>query len=144
MPRVRDCRFWRIKAVRPRNRFTEELYPSRKSTGGVSLAMAHRKKTRTIEGAGMMRAIRHAFGAMALAAILGGCGTAYISPSVPQDDPNVDVVPVTALTVKHANSATYTPRALPAVFFRSAGATGSVRGVGQQSQPSQLTGRLNH
>ncbi len=51
---------------------------------------------------------------------LFGCGTAYISPSVPDDDPNVNVLVLTNDVVQQANKSPYTPKPLPAAFFRTA------------------------
>ncbi|MGB0797693.1 MAG: polysaccharide biosynthesis/export family protein [Planktomarina sp.] len=88
-------------------------------------------------------------GACALA--LTGCGTAYISPDVPLDDPNVQVIPLTQSTATAANTSRYRPKSLPAVFFRnSGGAAGAVRGAGvtpelsldRQERPKALAMRL--
>ncbi|MEM7176190.1 MAG: polysaccharide biosynthesis/export family protein [Pseudomonadota bacterium] len=85
-----------------------------------------------------------------LAALLGGCGTAYVSSSVPDNDDQVTIVELNTQTVQSANRSTYTPRTLPAVFFQSAGTTGPARGVGvipsgslpEQARPGQPSRRL--
>ncbi|MGR3573102.1 polysaccharide biosynthesis/export family protein [Brevirhabdus sp.] len=64
---------------------------------------------------------------------LAGCGAAYITPSVSEgyaSGAKVRVVPVTPESVLVANRSTYRPETLPAVFFRNAGAGGSLRGLG--------------
>ena len=55
---------------------------------------------------------------------LAGCGSVYISPDVPGDDPNVDVVPLSMATVKAANASRYQPKSLPAVFYKTAAGQG--------------------
>ena len=72
----------------------------------------------------------------ALALLLSGCGVAYISPDVREDDPNVIVVPMTAQTVAQANFAPYRPRSVPSVFYQSAGGAGGVRGIGAVPEAS--------
>lgn len=59
---------------------------------------------------------------------LTGCGSIYNSPAVTagvDGNTNVRVVPITGESIIQANSSEYTPRALPAIFGRTAGA-GSV------------------
>ena len=46
-------------------------------------------------------------------AILNNCGALYISPTVPLNDPDVQIVEVTQGVVKIANGSAYSPRALP-------------------------------
>lgn len=73
---------------------------------------------------------------VASAMVLSGCGTVYISSSVPQDDPNVAVVALTSGTVDQANRSRYTPRSLPAAFFQTAGTGGgAARGAGALPDP---------
>ena len=67
---------------------------------------------------------------------LSGCGTAYISPSVPTDDPNVDVISITPATLAKANQSPYVPRQLPAAFFQTAGGGSGLRGAGASPQPA--------
>ncbi|MGV6839095.1 MAG: polysaccharide biosynthesis/export family protein [Planktomarina sp.] len=73
---------------------------------------------------------------------LTACGQVYISPDVPMDDPNVQVVSLTAQTVDAANASHYHPKSLPAVFTQNVGAGGTPRGAGALPQPSaQLQNR---
>ncbi len=51
---------------------------------------------------------------------LVGCGAAYISPSVPDDDPNVNVLVLTNDVIRDANKSPYDPKPLPEAFFRTA------------------------
>lgn len=75
-----------------------------------------------------------AFRLIALLALLTatGCGISYQSPKVTEreDGSPVIVVPLSAQTVAQANASPYTPRALPAVFYATAGGSGAVTGVG--------------
>lgn len=66
----------------------------------------------------------------ALALSLSGCGVAYISPDVPQDDPNIQVIALTSDSIAAANNSSYRPKALPAIFFQNAGGGGALRGSG--------------
>ncbi|MGB0799978.1 MAG: polysaccharide biosynthesis/export family protein, partial [Planktomarina sp.] len=66
---------------------------------------------------------------------LSACGAAYISPDVPVDDPNVDVVVMSGASISNANRSRYTPKSLPAVFFQTAGGAGAVRGAGATPDP---------
>jgi polysaccharide export outer membrane protein len=52
-----------------------------------------------------------------------GCGAAYISPSIPTDDPNVDVVVLTDDVIRQANQSLYDPKPLPQAFFQTATST---------------------
>lgn len=72
----------------------------------------------------------------ALALTLAGCGAAYISPDVPGDDPNVQVMPLTADVIAQANASKYHPKSMPAAFFQNAGGGGTVRGTGAAPNPS--------
>ncbi|WP_298491107.1 polysaccharide biosynthesis/export family protein [uncultured Maritimibacter sp.] len=62
----------------------------------------------------------------------------------------VEIVPLTAQTVKAANQSTYQPRTLPAIFAHTAGLGGSPRGIGtlpdgafaQEPRPGSLETRL--
>ncbi|QYX57394.1 polysaccharide biosynthesis/export family protein [Roseovarius sp. SCSIO 43702] len=86
----------------------------------------------------------------ALAFLLSGCGVAYISPDVRANDPNVQVIEMDAASVAAANRSSYSPKTVPAAFFRNAGGAGSLRGVGatpdpavdRQVKPSSLPMRL--
>lgn len=78
---------------------------------------------------------RNSLGVIAMAALLSGCGAVYFSPRVPTDDPNIDVVPVTANAVLQANAQPYAPKSLPSVFFRAAGGSGAGRGAGALPEP---------
>ena len=86
-----------------------------------------------------------------VALALSGCGAVYISPSViAKEDGSVQVVPLTAQVANAANSSTYNPKEIPAVFFQNAGAGGSLRGTGaipdpvfdQQQRPRALELRV--
>lgn len=80
---------------------------------------------------------RAIFGAALLA--LGGCGVAYISPSVKEavgTDAKVRVVKLTPETVLVANRSTYRPSSLPPVFYANAGTGGGARGVGALPEPA--------
>ena len=82
--------------------------------------------------------------------VVSGCGAAYISPSVNADSESVTVVPLTLQTVHSANKSRYTPKVLPAVFSRNAGAGGAVRSAGAlpeaalqlQRRPTVVTTRI--
>ena len=41
--------------------------------------------------------------------ILSGCGVAYFSPDLSEDDPNIDIIPLTADSITQANASPYTP-----------------------------------
>lgn len=68
--------------------------------------------------------------AIAVSLLLSGCGAAYISSKVKDDDGNVRIVPLTSETVLTANQSTYQPRPLPAAFFATAGGPSAGRGIG--------------
>jgi polysaccharide export outer membrane protein len=61
----------------------------------------------------LFHTIEHRIALITSLAILNNCGTLYISPTVPLNDPNVQIVEVTQGVVKIANSSAYSPRALP-------------------------------
>ncbi|PRX37582.1 polysaccharide export outer membrane protein [Meinhardsimonia xiamenensis] len=65
-------------------------------------------------------------------ALLTGCGAAYVSPDVREaaGPVEVQVVPVTPVTLPRANAVPYRPRTLPAAFAALAGASGQWRGAG--------------
>ncbi|UWR35712.1 polysaccharide biosynthesis/export family protein (plasmid) [Sulfitobacter sp. W027] len=67
--------------------------------------------------------------------LLTGCGVAYISPKVSEAGSKVRIVPLTSETVLAANSSTYQPKQLPAVFFQTAGGAGGLRGAGPTPSP---------
>ncbi len=88
-----------------------------------------------------------------LGLFLTGCGTAYISPSVSDQDAGAKlrVVSLTPESVLIANSSNYRPKELPAAFFQNAGnGGGALRGAGavpepafaRQSRPTQIQTRL--
>lgn len=58
---------------------------------------------------------------------LTGCGAIYVSPKLDADSDHVQVVPLTAQTVRAANAAPYQPRQVPDVFLRTAGVSGVER-----------------
>lgn len=63
---------------------------------------------------------------------LAGCGSAYIAPSVSTQDVsgvNVQVLPITARSVRVANSSAYTPKSLPSAFYQTAGNNPNTRGL---------------
>lgn len=66
---------------------------------------------------------------------LSACGAAYISPLVPDNDPDVDVIVLTGDAIKQANAASYTPKSLPSVFFQKAETGGALRGAGAAPDP---------
>ncbi|WP_334062911.1 polysaccharide biosynthesis/export family protein [Limimaricola cinnabarinus] len=63
--------------------------------------------------------------------MLGGCGVSYNSASVQEQAQGlpVEVIGLTSRSLARANSAPYTPRSLPAIFYQTAGG-GSLRGMG--------------
>lgn len=70
---------------------------------------------------------------LAVALVLSGCGSAYVSPVVSQHDADLDVrvVALTGETVIVANrESDYTPPSLPAYFSQSAGYGPGLRGAG--------------
>lgn len=73
---------------------------------------------------------------IALIATLTACGSAYISPDVPDDDPNVSVVPLTTAVISQANRSRYTPKSLPREFFTTVRGTGVLRSAGVLPAPS--------
>ncbi|MFC3119468.1 polysaccharide biosynthesis/export family protein [Jhaorihella thermophila] len=79
---------------------------------------------------------------LASALVLAGCGVIYNAPHVSEgvDDSGVKVrvVPVTPETVAMANRTPYTPKALPAAFFASAGGAGGMKGAGALPEPALL------
>jgi len=68
--------------------------------------------------------------------ILGGCGSAYITPKVVETDGQVRVVDMTSKSVSVANKSRYKPKQLPAVFFQNAGSGTGARGAGTPPVPS--------
>ena len=78
--------------------------------------------------------MKHLIAVLSLLAI-SGCGAAYISSKV-VDDESVTIVEMTPATVLAANKSTYRPKELPEVFFARAGAPSAGRGVGALPQPS--------
>nr|WP_311135478.1 polysaccharide biosynthesis/export family protein [Yoonia maricola] len=97
----------------------------------------------------MNTAIRYWFLGGFAAAMLGACGTAYVSPQVTAEDGKVRIVPLTAETVVEANSDRRTPQDIPDAFFQNAGSPSAVRGAGaaplpslaEQQRPAALTTR---
>lgn len=78
-------------------------------------------------------------------AALAGCGVVYHSPVVREGDERVRVVAMTPETVLVANRSEYYPKALPHVFFATAGyGSPSYAGTAAPapSQTRQLRGRL--
>lgn len=61
----------------------------------------------------LFHTIAHRIALITSLAVLNNCGTLYISPTVPLNDPNVQIVEVTQGVVKIANGSAYSPRALP-------------------------------
>ncbi|SLN66099.1 polysaccharide biosynthesis/export family protein [Roseisalinus antarcticus] len=73
-----------------------------------------------------------------LALLVAGCGAVYTSPRVLEsasDGARVRVVEMNAETVELANRASYTPRALPAIFDVTAGTGSGLRGAGALPEP---------
>ncbi|WP_136635903.1 polysaccharide biosynthesis/export family protein [Pseudooceanicola onchidii] len=81
--------------------------------------------------------------------VMTGCGTAYISSKVVDND-DVSIVEMTRVSVQAANASTYTPKDLPQVFFASAGGPSAGRGAGPlpptavdpERRPAALTLRV--
>lgn len=70
---------------------------------------------------------------------LSGCGLAYISPGVRQDGPlDVKVVELTPATVRGANASPFTPRSLPAAFYKVAGTAPRSGGTGAQPRTQSV------
>lgn len=81
--------------------------------------------------------IRTFLTACALLAV-AGCGVVYQSPKVNpvrDGDTKVRVAEITPQSVLVANSSTYRPQQLPAVFFQTAGAPSATRGAGVVPDP---------
>ncbi len=71
---------------------------------------------------------------LSVVALLAGCGVVYQTPSVREGvsrDSKVQVVQITPETLLAANRSTFAPKSLPGVFSATAGAGGSLRGVGE-------------
>ena len=98
-----------------------------------------------------MRLLRHwlfALGAAILmktlvftaALLLGGCGQIYFAPDVSDQltDQDVTIVALTARTAQAANTSTYRPRSLPAVFFQNAGTGAGLVSAGALPDPVSL------
>jgi polysaccharide biosynthesis/export protein len=76
---------------------------------------------------------------IALMLALAGCGGIYNSPGVVAEQTAagaVRVVPIDADSIANANAAPYRPRTLPAIFARSAGTGGGLRGAGALPEPA--------
>ncbi len=95
--------------------------------------------------------MRHAVAALVL--LLGGCGSAYLSPSVQQDAAGglqVHVLPMAPAVVADANAQPYTPRALPRAFYDNGpggalpagGATLPAPAMLPEARPAQVTADL--
>ncbi len=72
---------------------------------------------------------------------LGGCGVSYNSASVEEQVEGlpVEVIALTSQSIPRANSAPYTPRSLPAIFYQTASASsGNPRGLGALPQAPDL------
>ena len=61
----------------------------------------------------LLHRIAHRIALITSLAILNNCSALYISPTVPLNDPNVQIVEVTQAAVKVANGSAYSPRSLP-------------------------------
>lgn len=74
---------------------------------------------------------------LAFAALMSGCGAAYISPQVSSrgGEDGVQVIDLTPATVAHANRAPYNPQSLPGAFSSIAGAASQPRGGGTLPAP---------
>lgn len=68
---------------------------------------------------------------------LQGCGVAYITPRVDEGRSDVTVVAITAQSIARANQQTYTPRAIPDVFFNSIGNVVGSASLDALPQPTQ-------
>ncbi|MBZ8117568.1 polysaccharide biosynthesis/export family protein [Roseovarius sp. LXJ103] len=67
---------------------------------------------------------------------LSGCGAVYISPKVTEAEGAVRVVPLTAQSVRAANSSTYQPKTLPAAFRATAGGGAAASAANAAPAPS--------
>lgn len=67
---------------------------------------------------------------------LSACGAIYNSSDVPQNDPNVLIVPLNPASIGTANKSKYRPKQLPAVFYQNAGGASGMRGAGATPEPS--------
>ncbi len=86
-----------------------------------------------------MRIFSSACLALVLPVLLAGCGAIYQSPKVvagTSATAKVRVLPITAQNVLVANRAPYRPETLPAVFSRTAGGVGGLRGMGALPDPA--------
>ncbi len=69
----------------------------------------------------------------------GGCGVAYISPSVQElsgTDAKVQIVRITPESLAVANRSPYVPQGLPGEFYANAGTGGGLRGAGAVPEPA--------
>jgi len=73
--------------------------------------------------------------AISLLSFVTGCGVAYVSPTVSEEEGKVRIVRLTSETVTAANRAAYVPKELPAAFFQNAGGAGAMRGAGATPAP---------
>lgn len=72
---------------------------------------------------------------------LTGCGSAYFSPEVIEESTSggtVTVAPITAISISTANSSSYRPKTLPAMFSQTTGGAGGMRGAGALPDPAHL------
>lgn len=67
---------------------------------------------------------------------LSSCGAAYISSDLAPDDQSVTIVQMTTASTRRANSSSYVPRQLPAVFSQSARPRSGFVGIGASPSAS--------
>lgn len=70
--------------------------------------------------------------------MLCACGTAYISPQVPEADDKVRIVPLTPESVLMANRDIRAPSQIPSAFYQNAGSPSAPRGAGAPP-PASMT-----
>ncbi|MEP0940400.1 MAG: polysaccharide biosynthesis/export family protein [Rhizobiaceae bacterium] len=110
------------------------------------ITIAHLIRRMFAKGLSMFRRLI----AISLLSIVTGCGVAYISPVVSEDDGKVRIVPLTSDVVSAANRAPYAPKQLPAAFFQNAGGARALSGTSPtpapvseiQTRPAELALRV--
>ncbi len=72
-----------------------------------------------------------------LSVVLQGCGVAYISPQVDVTRSDVNVVPITPVSIVQANQQPYTPKPVPTAFSQTVGNVTDVAPFDALPQPTQ-------
>lgn len=80
---------------------------------------------------------RYVSGALTALFLLSGCGITYVNPEVGlrNTTANVQVTEITTRTIPLANSAPYTPKSLPEVFYAATGGGSANGNLGLPAQP---------